>query len=658
MPLADLVPKLDDRDHESIIAEMRARIARYTPEWKPVWTDVNDSDPGITMLQVFGWLGEMLLYRMNRVPDLSYLKFLQLLGIELRPREPAQADITFPVLATFAAPTVIVPTGTQVIAETPGGGPPLVFEATRSLTCLNARLAAVLAGDGKSTPTPVIEANNAATGFQPFGETANVDSALMLGFDCAGAFPATDVTLFVWIAGQDSTERGVTCGLPSTAAFAPADVVWEYWSGFEWIPLITMKDDSLALTRTGEIVLRTPANALAKVVMPAEPAALYWIRARVERSQYERPPELAALRTNTMRLLQMETVRNEVLGGSTGRRDQVFGLSNTPVLEGSLRLEIDQGSGPEAWTEVSDFFGSGPDSNHYVLNRTSGEIRFGDGFHGAIPVASVSNPLANVIAVEYRFGGGTSGNVAARHLGTLRSAVAGIDDNAITNVMPTFGGRDEETLDEAKQRAPSALRSRCRAVTVDDFEYLAKQAADIKRARALPLFHPQYPGIKVPGVVTVVVVPDSPAENPMPSEGTLRTVCAYLDVRRLLTTELYVVPPTYQLARVNVDITAVDGADTAAIKEGVTSALHDYFHPLTGGDDGRGWPFGGTVRFSRVFQRVFTVPNVESIDNLTISIDGERAQECRDVPIREGALLYSLGHDVSVSYAHGSGGSR
>ncbi len=327
-------------------------------------------------------------------------------------------------------------------------------------------------------------------------------------------------------------------------------------------------------------------------------------------------------------------------------------------MTGSLRLEIDQGSGPEDWSEVGDFFGSGPDDQHYVLNRTSGEIRFGDGFHGAIPVASVSNPLANVVAAEYRFGGGTAGNVAARHLGTLRNAVEGIDDNAITNVMPTFGGREEETLDEAKQRAPSALRSRCRAVTVDDFEYLAKQAANIKRARALPLFHPEYPGIKVPGVVTVVVVPDSGAENPMPSEGTLRTVCAYLDTRRLLTTELYVVPPTYQLVRVDVDITAADGADTAVIKEGVTNALHAYFHPLTGGDDSRGWPFGGTVRFSRVFQRVFTVPNVESIDNLIISIDGEPAPECRDVPIREGALLYSTGHDVSVSYASAGGGSR
>ena len=119
---------------------MRSRISRYTPEWKPVWSDLNDSDPGITMLQVFAWLGEMLAYRMNQVPALNYLKFLQLLGVELRAAEPAYAEISFQMKPAHPELTTIVPTGTQVIAETEGGGPPLVFEATRALTVLRPRL--------------------------------------------------------------------------------------------------------------------------------------------------------------------------------------------------------------------------------------------------------------------------------------------------------------------------------------------------------------------------------------------------------------------------------------------------------------------------------------------------------------------------------------
>ena len=346
----------------------------------------------------------------------------------------------------------------------------------------------------------------------------------------------------------------------------------------------------------------------------------------------------------------METVRHEVLGGSNGRRDQVFTLDNTPVLAGTLRLTIDQQSGFEPWTEVPDFFGSGPNDLHYALNRTTGEIRFGDGFHGAIPIANPANPGANVVADEYRYGGGTQGNVAAGTLHALRNAVEGIDDNAIRNVMPSYGGRDEETLDEAKQRAPAAIRARCRAVTVDDFEYFATQAANVARANALPLHHPEFPDVQVPGVITVVVVPDSDEPDPMPSDGMLRTVCAYLDQRRLLTSEVYVVPPEYQLVKVSVDVTAIDSADLAAVHRDVAAALSTYFHPLRGGDDGHGWPFGGTILFSRAFQHVLSVPGVDSVGSLIISVDGVEAPECRDIPIRDGALVYSVGHDIRVSY--------
>jgi predicted phage baseplate assembly protein len=654
MPLDEHLPVLDDHTYDSIITEMRSRIARYTPEWKPVWTDFNDSDPGITMLQVFAWLGEMLAYRMNQVPTLAYLKFLQLLGIELRPAEPASVQITFPVRSTATGPVATVPKGTQVIAETPGGGAPLVFEADRALVCLKTKTVALLAYDGYSS-TDVTAADAGATAYQPFGPTANAGSALLLGFGAAEPFPGTELTFYVWAAEPGNAGAAVTCGLPASGLFASASLSWQYWDGYDWAALTLLKDETAALTRSGQIIVRTPANALATATIPPVTSPLYWLRLSVDRSQYERPPSILAIRTNTMTLTQMETVRDEVLGGSNGRRDQTFRLDQTPVLAGTLSLTVDQGDGAEVWAEVGDFYASGPGSQHYVLNRTTGEVRFGDGIHGAIPIANITNPGANVVASEYRYGGGTSGNVAAGALHALRNAVDGIDDSGVVNLMASYGGQDEETLDDAEERAPSSIRARCRAVTIDDFELFAAQAADIARAKAFPLRHPDFPGLSVPGVVTVVVVPRSASRKPIPSEGTLRTVCAYLDQRRLLTTEVYVAPPAYQLVSVTVDAVASDSADLAQVGRDVDAALLAYFHPLTGGESGAGWPFGGTIAYSRVSHRVLTVPGVASISQLVIAVDGMGQPECRDVPLTGGALAYSTQHQVSVGYSQQDG---
>jgi hypothetical protein len=78
--------------------------------------------------------------------------------------------------------------------------------------------------------------------------------------------------------------------------------------------------------------------------------------------------------------------------------------------------------------------------------------------------------------------------------------------------------------------------------------------------------------------------------------------------------------------------------------------LVDYFHPLRGGEDGLGWPFGGTIYYSRVYQRVFRVPGVATIERLTIVVDGEEQPPCTDVPIARNGLLTSVDHAITVRY--------
>lgn len=673
MPLADFDPTIDDRRYDDIVAEVRARIARYTPEWQPVWSDVNDSDPGITLAQVFAWLSDMLLHRMGRVPELNYLKFLELIGIELLPAQPASAEVSFAVADGTTEATVSVPARTQVGANS-DDGTPLVFETTRALTAVACTLQSVQAYDAAQYRDRTPQNTDARDGWAPFGELPRVDGALTLGFGFpAGhpnemSFPALVLDLAVWTAAPPGNlPRVYSCG---STANAPAKLQWEGWTGALWTPIDPLDDETQAFTRAGHVLLRVPANAgllrdfvgAYDAVDPVTGAArppLFWLRARLVVSQYERAPKLLALRTNTVPAEQAQTVERELLGGTDGARNQRWQLENTPVIRGSATIQIDDGTGARVWPAADDLLGAGRDEETLQIDWTSGSVVAGDGDNGAIPVANPNNPDANVIALLYRYGGGRRGNVAAKAIDALLSSLDGIDSGKVENLFAASGGRDEERLDEAKKRARQGLRSRERAVTPDDFELLAQQAGNVRRAKALPLAHPQFPGVQVPGAVTLIVVPDDggaftglgAAAPPMPSEGLLRTVCEYLDARRLLGTELFVVAPRYVTVAITAQVVVRDDASPATVRLAVETALAAYLHPLTGGDDGGGWPFGGAIRYSKLVQRVFGVPGADSVPQLVLTVDDDERPECRDVAIASIApngLLQLTGLDIQT----------
>src|ERR1051326_4628386 len=89
MPLP--TPRLDDRDFQSLVDEAKLLIPRYCPEW----TDHNVSDPGVALIELFAWMTDMLLYRVNQVPDKVYITLLELMGIRLEPPRSARAPVTF-----------------------------------------------------------------------------------------------------------------------------------------------------------------------------------------------------------------------------------------------------------------------------------------------------------------------------------------------------------------------------------------------------------------------------------------------------------------------------------------------------------------------------------------------------------------------------------
>ena len=667
MSLKDATPILDDRGYADIIDECRTRVPRYASEWQPTWTDLNDSDPGTILTQVFAWLADMLLYRMGRVPELNYIKFLELIGIELIPALPSRAEVCLAVAPDHPAPYVHVPKGTRLAATGPEGTT-VDFETERDLRALACTLTSVQSFDG-SVYQDLSRANDDAKDpFEPFGSRADVGAAIVFGLAFPDghpnldAFPPGAIDFTIWTRPADAAPPSHRCGPGDTRTFASAQIIWEAWSGKDWQRLDSLSDGTVAMSRSGHWLIRVPRSAVLQrdylgIYRASDSEAgelrapLFWLRARVADGRFERAPQLRAIRLNTVPAVQARTVREEILGGADGRRNQRFQLANKPVLPESLVVTIDDGIGERRWTIVADLLASGPTDEHLALNPTTGELAAGDGRNGAIPVANIHAPDSNVIAREYRYGGGRTGNVPAGAIRNLVGTIPGIDAGKTHNLFAAFGGSDEESLDEAKKRARGQLRARDRAVTAEDFEVLALSAGNVGRAKALPLAHPGFPGARVPGAVTVIVVPDSDDPAPTPSDGLLRTVCATLDTYRLLTTEVHVVAPRYVPVQVRTQVIARDDADPDRVKDAVEAALAAYLHPLVGGDDGSGWPFGGTVRYSKVLHRVFAVDGVDSVPDLSLVVDGEEHEPCRDISIAAiaaDALVYSTDHQIEV----------
>jgi predicted phage baseplate assembly protein len=641
-------PNLDNRRYADIVAEAKALIPRYTSEW----TDLNESDPGITLVELFGWMTEMVLFRLNQVPNLNYVKFLELIGLKLQPAEPARSEVTFSLVQPATVPTLIVAKGTRLAAVPPDGGSPVVFETDVALNLLGPRLASLLIFDGFAF-SDATSANAAQLPFSPLGPEPRTGSAVYLGFDFTSAFPDNaEVNLLALVAPTAPQLTIVSCGEGPSDIVPPANLVWEGWDGNSWVKIALNRDDTRAFLRSGHISLQIPPGLhLAKLKLPQVISPYYWIRGRALKAGYDFPPVLVGLVTNSVPVTQAQTVTGEVLGGSDGTPGQTFQLFSRPVVAGSLVLQIDEGTGPNTWTEVEDFFAYDRDALVYTLDRDQGLIQLGDGEHGHLPVANPINPAAGVVAAEYRYGGGKSGNMTVGAINQLQGSIPGVA--SVTNLTPAEGGADDETIEEAKLRAAAELKSRDRAVTAEDFSYLAKATPGvrIKRAEALSLFHPGFPGVPVPGVVSVMVIPDTSDPNPMPSEATLRTVCNQLNRHRLVTTELYVIAPTYHLVQIQAQIQARVTADLGTVRRAVDAALTKYFHPLNGGDDGQGWRLGGTIFYSLVVRTVIEAdPGVARVDTLTIRLDGAEQPFCQDVPIPQGSLLYSQGHDLAVVY--------
>ncbi|WP_406137880.1 putative baseplate assembly protein [Streptomyces sp. NBC_01089] len=642
-------PHLDDRRFQQFVDDAK----RYIQQRAPEWTDHNVSDPGVTLVETVAHMADQIVYRLNRVPEKNHLAFLDLIGITLFPPSAARTDVTFWLSAPLDE-AVRLPVGTEVATARTESEEAVVFATERELTVYSCELAYLVVQRNGETAADRTSELAEAKDLLCFSESPQPGDCLMFGLTAAVPRCAVALTL-------DSRVDGV--GVDPRQP----PLVWEAWTEDGWTACEVDRDGTGGLNRPGEVVLHVPGGHTKSRSGRREAG---WLRCRVTEPATGQPfyttsPTVRSAEAftigGTTGAVHAETVRDEALGESSGLPGQRLRLAAAPIVGDvpPLNLQIAERDGWVDWDVVPHFAASGPDDRHLTLDAATGEIAFGpsvreaDGTmrqYGAVP------PKGAVIrARSYRTGGGRHGNVARGAVQVLRNSVPYVSE--VINREAARGGVDGETVEEAKARAPITLRAQDRAVTLRDYEELARRAApETARITCLEGKSDEHGAHAVRVLVVPQAVPDPGGwlrfEQLVPGDALLERITRYLDERRLLGTRLAVGPPFYQGITVVATVHAFRGADTDKVRRQAHEALYRHLDPLTGGAHGTGWPFGRPVQSGEIFAVLQRVPGVELVDQVLLHpadpLTGKRGDATERIDLEAPALVFSFDHRVRV----------
>ena len=252
------LPKLDDRKWEDLVREAVDLIPQYCPEW----TNHNASDPGITLLELFAWLIEVLLYRLNRVGEKNYLAFLNLMGIDLQPPQPATVHLTFS-LVPGARNFQVVPAGTSVATNYKSDEELLMFETLKDLVVLPTSLVRCYSQfhDTYADNTPYIYGRPGQS-FEAFMGCQRVERYLYF-MDPRLEVLSEEALLIIGVETPNSPDTDF-----------PTLCEWEYWNGHRWREL----ENSTQELPTGWAAFKGVEGMEETVVNDIQG---YWIRARL-----------------------------------------------------------------------------------------------------------------------------------------------------------------------------------------------------------------------------------------------------------------------------------------------------------------------------------------------------------------------------------------
>lgn len=510
--------------------------------------------------------------------------------------------------------------------------PPKIRKLTLSYSNKNGREPDYLVSENNLAFVNNREGLKRAGYFKPFEKVSEPLPAVYLGF--TSRLVKGPLSLFIKIE-ETFVDQGV-----------PVKFEWQYLAAAgkenpgEWKELQVL-DETGGLAKSGILEFFVPGE-MKFLQCYGSKSPLYWIRLLF--TEGTRTPRISGFYPNCVWALQAKTIKDEILGSGFGEAGQEFELMNRPVVnaevwvnevawlsEGEKQAMLNKNGARDVetikdsssrfsefwvrWEEVADFSSSNGRSRHYLLDRTSGGIHFGDGTRGMIPPLGMNN-----IKASYRTGGGEAGNLEAYSITKLYSALKNVD--AVYNPVTSEGGTRTESLEELVARAPATFKHRYRAVSREDIIQLTKEASQ-KVAKVKVLSGSDEEGNSVPGLITVVIVPNLPDPKPFPTAEILQIVEANLKERAPNIGKLKVTGPVYYQVNVRAELVTTKLEAVNEIETQVKRRVEEFLHPLTGGTKGKGWDFGQIPSTSDFYSLLSDINGVSYVKEPDISFKTE-----------------------------------
>jgi hypothetical protein len=454
--------------------------------------------------------------------------------------------------------------------------------------------------------------------FAPFRAVAGSSPAVYLGFD--KPLPVGLISLYV--------------DVPTAGASSPSasPYIWEYRNASGWAELGVL-DETAGFRQSGMLQFIGPRDAAASDGLGG---SRHRLRARLKEGEAMTTAPINAVWLNAIWSAHYRRVERELLALSDGNPGETLRFARAPVLEGEtievrewtgrgetwrsalpevpdtdLRFDRDPATGAAAaawvrWHERPHLYDSTIADRHYVIERATGLLRFG----ARVPSAGMR------IVASYATGGGAAGNVPANTVQELRTALPFIA--GVNNPVPAGGGANAESTADIGQRGPQVIRHRDRALSAQDYEWIARAASpEVARTRCEPILGPD--GRAQRGWITVLVAPKSTAQFPSPSPELARRIRDAVAERAPATVALRIEPPQYVAVSVLATLTPEDPSAAAAVEARVRDALNRFLHPLHGGPGNAGWAFGESVHLSQIAGVIEATPGVDYASRILLA---------------------------------------